>query len=91
MSPIPNTASTGSTGKEPPPIDPELSLELRVRWLEVLLLGAKQGLGTTKAKGQMSLGNDGNSLATKTGELQKRLNGIVESNDGIRKFMDRCK
>ncbi|KAL5533463.1 hypothetical protein ACEPAF_5239 [Sanghuangporus sanghuang] len=34
----------------PPPIDPQLSLELRIRWLEVLLLGIKQDASTKSPK-----------------------------------------
>ncbi|THH08705.1 hypothetical protein EW145_g2525 [Phellinidium pouzarii] len=86
MSPIPNTASTKGL-----PIDPELSLELRVRWLEVLLLGIKQDASTKvgNAKENASIKHDGDALVLKAEEIQKRLCGIVESNDGLKKFMDR--
>lgn len=90
ISPIPNTACTGKDSA-PLSIDPELSLELRVRWLEVLLLGIKQDVSIAKVKERSGLKHDGSTLSVKTEEIQKRLNGIVESNDGLRKFMYRCK
>ena len=82
---------TSLKGPAPPPIDPELSLELRIRWLEVLLLGIKKDAATQKSDNKESKGRqEGEALVLKTEQVQKRLDEIVESNDGLRKFMDRC-
>ena len=91
MSPVPNPLGRSA----PAPIDPRLSLELRIRWLEVLLLGIKQGAsgkaltGKAKAKEEAQHG-DRETLVLKAEQTQKRFDGVVESNDGLRKFMDRC-
>ncbi|EJD06206.1 uncharacterized protein FOMMEDRAFT_145459 [Fomitiporia mediterranea MF3/22] len=90
--------SSAFKGPAPTPIDPQLSLELRIRWLEVLLLGVKQdsvdhsrdGREDAKAKdkeGETKREND--ALALKAEQLQKKFDSTVESNDGLRKFMDR--
>lgn len=89
ISPIPNAGSS-SKAPVPPSIDPELSLELRLRWLEVLLLGSKQEIPIAELKERAGLKHDGTTLVVKTEEIKKRLNGIVDNNDGLRKFMDRC-
>ncbi|KAI0369841.1 hypothetical protein BV20DRAFT_339721 [Pilatotrama ljubarskyi] len=75
----------------PPSISPMLSLELRLRWLETLLFGAKHdaqepgGKGSTKADKL----KDGDTLARRAEELQRRLNSIVQSSDGLKRFLDR--
>ena len=91
-----------------PPIDPVLSLELRIRWIEVLLFGVKQDQATLKketinnAKNNNKGSTTAASVSTKSKEekealvlraeeLKKKLDVIVDSNDGLRKFMDRCK
>lgn len=71
------------------PIDPELSLELRIRWLEVLLLGVKQAKPAQDFEKGIER-RDGESLVLSAEAIQKKLDDIVESNDGLRKFMDRC-
>lgn len=106
-------------------IDPVLALELRVRWLEVLVLGVA-GLDTSvnvadksksrngDEKRQRGRGNTGSrqgpgpekdkekgrdkgkgaqsteTLARLTENVTKRLKAIVETNEGLRKFMDTC-
>jgi len=104
-------------------IDPVLALELRVRWLEVLVLGTtgpdtsvadknkprnddekrQRGRGNTgsqqdpgsekhkekkKEKGKGTQSTD--TLARLTENVTKRLKAIVETNEGLRKFMDTC-
>ncbi|RXW18710.1 hypothetical protein EST38_g7142 [Candolleomyces aberdarensis] len=86
------------------PIDPELALELRVRWLEAIVLGLKQpqdptGLGTgvggggRKGKGKeptpASLLKNGETLLRLAENVQKQLESAVEGNEGLRKFMDK--
>ncbi|KAJ7180671.1 hypothetical protein C8R46DRAFT_589671 [Mycena filopes] len=70
----------------PSVIAPALSLELRLRWLEAILLGVKPD---RKGKDKESLSH-GETLIRAAGDLQKRLDGIVNSNDGLKRFMDNC-
>ena len=69
------------TSQKPPTITPELSLELRLRWLEALLHGAKP-----KDKPL----EKGETLLRSAQQIQKRLDGLVQNNDSLRKFMDQC-
>jgi len=73
----------GADFASPLPIDPALSLELRVRWLEVLLLGVKQEQSTSSAKSTKT------TLVRGAEELHGKLDEAVQANDGLRKFMDR--
>jgi hypothetical protein len=70
-----------STSQKQPTITPELSLELRLRWLEALLYGVKSK-DKALAKGETRLGN--------AQQIQKRLDDLVQNNDSLRKFMDQC-
>lgn len=63
-------------------IEPELALELRVRWLEALIHGADPG---RKRKETVA------TLARLTEEVKKKLDAIVEPNDSLKKFIDTCK
>lgn len=78
----------------PPTIEPVQSLELRLRWLEALLYGVKpektvnhhrRGSPGTHDKAH-GLKN-GETLVRSTEELQRKLNAVVEGNDGLRRFM----
>ncbi|KAJ6581505.1 hypothetical protein B0H19DRAFT_509551 [Mycena capillaripes] len=80
---IPETQSKNS----PSVIEPALSLELRLRWLEAILLGVKQDTRDRKGKERESL-THGETLIRAAEDLQKRLTGIVNSNDGLKRFMD---
>ncbi|OBZ66862.1 hypothetical protein A0H81_13149 [Grifola frondosa] len=73
----------------PPTIPPVLSLDLRVRWLETLLYGARPDLNERKsaAKGQQL--KDGETLTRSAEDLQRRLDAVVQTNDGLKRFMDR--
>jgi hypothetical protein len=70
-----------STSQKPPTITPELSLELRLRWLEALLYGVKP-----KDKPL----EKGETLLRNAQHIQKRLDDLVQNNDSLRKFMDQC-
>lgn len=81
----------------PPTIEPVQSLELRLRWLEALLYGVKpektvnhhrRGSPGTHDKAH-GLKN-GETLVRSTEELQRKLNAVVEGNDGLRRFMSHC-
>ncbi|KAL5533458.1 hypothetical protein ACEPAF_5234 [Sanghuangporus sanghuang] len=90
MSPIPNPLGRFV----PPPIDPQLSLELRIRWLEVLLLGIKQDASAKSSRERAKAKEEGKqgekeTFVLKAEQTQKRFDGVVESNNGLRKFMDR--
>ncbi|KAF9223980.1 hypothetical protein BS17DRAFT_752898 [Gyrodon lividus] len=69
-------------------IDPALSLELRLRWLEALLLGVRQDPRERKGKDKLSELKPGESLVHLAEDVQRRLNSVVESNDGLKKFMN---
>ncbi|KAJ2936967.1 hypothetical protein H1R20_g151, partial [Candolleomyces eurysporus] len=85
------------------PIDPELALELRVRWLEAIVLGLKQpqdptGPGTGVGAGRKGKGKEpapasllkhGETLLRLAENVQKQLESAVEGNEGLRKFMDK--
>ncbi|KAF4569733.1 hypothetical protein EYR40_008711 [Pleurotus pulmonarius] len=80
-----------------PTIDPELSLELRLRWLEALILGTKhdhkgketEPAGPVAASSRNEL-KQGETLVRAVEDIQKSLNLAVENNDGLKKFMDHC-
>ncbi|KAJ7765473.1 hypothetical protein DFH07DRAFT_902775 [Mycena maculata] len=80
---IPETQLKGS----PSVIEPVLSLELRLRWLEAILLGVKQDPRDRKGKERESMSH-GETLIRAAEDLQKRLDGIVNTNDGLKRFMD---
>ncbi|KAJ7446677.1 hypothetical protein FB451DRAFT_1412098 [Mycena latifolia] len=80
---IPETQSKAS----PSVIEPALSLELRLRWLEAILLGVKQDTRDRKGKERENLSH-GETLIRAAEDLQKRMNTIVNGNDGLKRFMD---
>lgn len=84
---------TGPIDPAPTTIDPVLSLELRLRWLEALLLGVRHDprdrKGREKEKPISEL-KPGETLIHLAGDVQRRLNNVVESNDGLKKFMHQC-
>lgn len=87
-SPAKTSASLDPT---PSTIDPVLSLELRLRWLEALLLGVRHE--TRDRKGREKPASElkpGESLIHLAGDVQRRLNNVVESNDGLKKFIHQC-
>lgn len=72
----------------PSAIDPALSLELRLRWLEAILLGVhtKERKGKEKAPEL----KQGETLIRIAEDAQKRLDAVVENNDGLKRFIDHC-
>ncbi|OJT06049.1 hypothetical protein TRAPUB_3103 [Trametes pubescens] len=75
----------------PPSISPMLSLELRLRWLETLLFGAKHDAPeqTAKAGAKVEKLKDGDTLARRAEGLQRRLDSVVQNSDGLKRFVDR--
>lgn len=82
----------------PGKVDPALALELRLKWLEALILGMKQDLGKDR-KGKAR--EEYTGIATvhlKPGEtltrlaetVQSKLDKAVEDNEGLKRFMDNC-
>ncbi|KAF8555972.1 hypothetical protein OG21DRAFT_1476267 [Imleria badia] len=81
------TSESASLPQGPAHIDPVLSLELRLRWLEALLLGVRQDTRDRKGRDKPPKLKPGESLVQLAGNVQHRLNTVVESNDGLKKFM----
>jgi hypothetical protein len=75
----------------PPVIDPVLSLELRLRWLEALLLGVRQDARDRKGKDKVPELKHGETLIHLAGDVQRRLNNVIQSNDSLQRFMSKCK
>ena len=67
--------------QKPPTITPQLSLQLRLRWLEALVYGVKPK-DKSFERGETVLRN--------AQLIQKRLGDLVQNNDSLRKFMDQC-
>ena len=76
----------------PPTVSPALALELRLRWLETLVFGAKHDLGDRMAKGGARLEKlkEGETLSRRAEDLRRRLDQVAQSNDALKRFMDRC-
>ncbi|KAI0730948.1 hypothetical protein C8Q76DRAFT_766437 [Earliella scabrosa] len=74
---------------KPPAISPILSLELRLRWLETLLLGAKHDEHGAKPVPKVDKLKDGETLTRRAEDLQRRLDAVAQSNDALKRFMDR--
>ncbi|KAG6869238.1 hypothetical protein C0993_009103 [Termitomyces sp. T159_Od127] len=76
------------------PIDSRLALDLRLRWLEALLVGVGVGGGGSTSKtGRKSTEEAPShtpSLCRAAGDLQQRLDAIVASHDGLRRFLAQC-
>jgi len=73
----------------PTTIDPALALDLRLRWLEAILLGVKQDARDRKGKEREKPHEltTGETLCRVAEDLQRRLNAVVESNDGLKRFV----
>ncbi|KAI8985717.1 hypothetical protein BD414DRAFT_488987 [Trametes punicea] len=75
----------------PASVTPMLSLELRLRWLETLLFGAKHDTHALTVKNAVSPDKlkEGDTLVRRAEELQRRLDSVVQSSDGLKRFMER--
>ena len=102
-----DTETTGEAAAPPkvdanPPkattIDPMLALELRLRWLEALVLGLPEN-NASRAASHRKLGSvplkkkllkHGETLVRLVEDMQNRLDAIVEANEGLKRFMAQC-
>ncbi|KAI6041274.1 hypothetical protein EDC04DRAFT_2670104 [Pisolithus marmoratus] len=84
----PHPTSNPNPTQLPTPIDPALSLELRIRWLEVLLVGVRQDPRERRGRDKFPDLKDGETLIRLAENVQHRLNGVIESNDSLKKFMN---
>ncbi|KAK0488949.1 hypothetical protein IW261DRAFT_1442412 [Armillaria novae-zelandiae] len=82
--PVPTSPEPSPAAKERH-IDPTLSLELRLRWLEAIVFGVKHD---RKGKEKERVHSD-QTLMRAAETLQRTLDTIVESNDGLKRFMSR--
>lgn len=73
----------------PPVIDPVLSLELRLRWLEALILGVRQDARDRKGKDKVPELKHGETLIRLAEDVQQRLDNVIQSNDGLQRFMSK--
>ncbi|KAI0032292.1 hypothetical protein K488DRAFT_50182 [Vararia minispora EC-137] len=65
---------------EPKPLAPAQALELRLRWLEAILYGARSSVKPTVSSAE--------TIARRAGELQRRMNEVVGAHDSLRRFVD---
>ena len=77
------TATASLVPAPPTKIDPLIALELRLRWLEALILGVKQDSGRPSLK-------HGETVSRLAEMVQRNLNKAVQGNEGMTKFMDQC-
>jgi len=98
----PNGRQGSEVNQGPGKVDPLLALELRLRWLEVLIVGMKQEMGKDKkgkareeyagvnaAAAAASL-KHGETLTRIAETVQTKLEKVVEGNEGLKRFMDNC-
>jgi len=95
-----------SMSRAPGKVDPVLALELRLRWLEALVVGMKQQdagrdrkgktkedtyAGASVAAAATAAGlKHGETLSHLTEAVQKEFDKVVDSSEGLRKFIDNC-
>ncbi|QRV86805.1 hypothetical protein RhiJN_14823 [Ceratobasidium sp. AG-Ba] len=79
--PAPNLDALLSSG--PVSMSPELMLELRLKWLETLVLGIGKDGNVVSPKEQDATG----TLVRKVNDAQRVLDDTVKMNDGLKRFM----
>ncbi|KAF8074888.1 hypothetical protein FPV67DRAFT_1475339 [Lyophyllum atratum] len=87
--PDPTTTKLEMIQPTPTTIDPALALDLRLRWLEAILLGVKQDARDRKGKEREKPHelSDGETLCRIAEDLQRRLDAVIEGNDGLKRFV----
>jgi len=88
-----STSATGAPAQAPS-IDPLVALELRLRWLEAIIVGPKDRKGKSRephSASSVSTGlSQGETLVRLTEGVQRRLGKVMEGNDGVKRFVDKC-
>ena len=91
-----STAADAPTTR-PVTIEPALALELRLRWLEAIVLGvSRERKGKGRESDQDALASpashakQGETLVRLAESVQQRLDAAVEGNEGLRRFMEHC-
>ena len=74
---------------EPNHLGPTQSLELRVRWLEALIYGAKHEslAGLHQRKPELKRGE---TLLRAAEHAHRRMNDVASTHDALRKFISQC-
>lgn len=80
------SASASTSASVPPVIEPMLALELRLRWLEAILLGVRHEKGKDRERER----EQGETLCRASEDIQRQLNNFVEGNEGLKRFMESC-
>ena len=96
----PEQRTQGGSTLLPASIDPVLALDLRLRWLEAIVLGVGSSLKVTgkgratgnfnKAQTQTEQLKNNETLAGLAENVQRKLDGVVEGNEGLGRFMAQC-
>lgn len=84
-----------------PKISPEVALQLRIRWLEALLLGVndeKRQEKTKKSVVEQTKDVDDeddqepvqDTLLRRAEEVQRKLDLVLSENDGLKRFIENC-
>lgn len=73
-----------------PTIDPDVALELRVRWLEAIIVGVKDSSSGWKEKKGKEREDPKQTLVRLAEDVQRTLDAAVDSNDGLKRFMEHC-
>ena len=84
-------------------IDPITALELRVRWLEAIVFGTKQDQHAKEKEKEKDAkrvrfseknvkqdSGSGEPLVKMAWDIQRRLDTVVNSNEGLKRFMSQC-
>lgn len=74
----------------PPHLAPTQSLELRVRWLEAILYGAKHDQSLAGMRERQPEIKRGETLIRATENAQRRMNDMASSYDVLRRFIGHC-
>ena len=90
---IPSPSSTPEPKtRKPQAIDPLISLELRLRWIEALVLGSRYDPTSLKGKERERRPDikDSETVCRSTETLSRKLQTVVDGNDGLKRFMSQC-
>jgi len=87
----PSSSNVTTPPTSPPPkpatIDPVLSLQLRIQWLEAIIGGIKVPKDPADPKSKDASSSSNKDLLRRAEDIQVRLNDAVESNESCKKFL----